>query len=88
MKYNYQTLFYYACDKCYYVETSYYAVYRGILLNYNNGNIVLLSTKGMVHLPYNEIYRMYPLSKIPFDLEEVLKSAEVKGIEGEKNDSN
>lgn len=83
MKYNYDILFDYACDKCYYIETTDYLAYRGVLLNYHGGTIVLLSTKGMVHLPYSEIYRMYPLSKIPFELEEVLKSAKLK--ESEKN---
>ena len=76
-------LFYWACDKCYYIETTDYIVYRGVLLNYCNGNIVLLSTKGIVYLPYSEVHRMYPLSKIPFELEEVLKSAELKEIKKE-----
>lgn len=84
MKYKYQMLFDWACDKCYYIETTDYIVYRGVLLNYCNGNIVLLSTKGIVHLPYSEVHRMYPLSKIPFELEEVLKSAELKEIKKEK----
>lgn len=83
MKYNYDILFDYACDKCYCVQTKDWYEYRGLLMNYHGGDIVLLTPNGIVHEEYKNIKVMRPIKKIPLELEEVLKLAELK--ESEKN---
>lgn len=53
----------YVCDR-YYVVTygnkEFEKHVKGILVNYNNGNIVLLSEDGIRHIKYNEITFMSP----------------------------
>lgn len=69
----------YTCDKCYYVETKNHGVFRGYMLNYNWGNIVMLSPKGIVHMPYSEISVLKPLIKAPNeDFEKMVKDIGVK----------
>lgn len=62
------------CDKYYYVETKNHGVFNGYMLNYNGGNIVILSKKGIIHMPYSEIVILKPLSKAPNEeLENMIK---------------
>ena len=56
---NMDKAFGYACDKYYHViydrdHYGYEQRVEGLLLNYANGNIVLLSDKGMYHIKYKD----------------------------------
>lgn len=57
---KYKNLDKYICDKVYQVETKEYGIYKGYLLNYNYGNLVLLTISGVVHLRYKDITFMAP----------------------------
>ena len=61
----YKNLDNYTCDKYYYVETKSHGVFRGYMLNYNWGNIVMISPKGVIHMPYSEANILIPLSTAP-----------------------
>ena len=39
----------------------------GMLLNYANGNIVLLSTDGIYHIRYNDIIFLSPIKNFPLN---------------------
>ena len=65
----------YICDKYYYVETKNHGVFNGYMLNYNGGNIVVLSKKGVIHMPYSEIVILKPLGNAPNeDLEKMVEN--------------
>ena len=61
----YKLLDFYTCNKYYYMETKNYGTFKGYMLNYNFGNIVMLSPKGVIHMPYSEVNILKPLSKAP-----------------------
>lgn len=53
-----------ACDKYYIIEYDHYGykqTVKGLLLNYYNGNIVLLADEGIYHLKYKDIIFMEPI---------------------------
>ena len=53
----------YACHKFYYVVYKRYEFEQrveGLLLNYNGGNIVLLSESGIYHINYKDVIFMKP----------------------------
>lgn len=51
----YKDLSKYVCDKYYYVETRTNGNYKGYMLNYDFGNIVMLTSIGILHIPNHEI---------------------------------
>ena len=59
----------YVCDKYYKIETKVHGIvhgiYTGYMLNYNWGNIIMVSPKGIYHIPYEDVYRVIPLNKAP-----------------------
>ena len=55
----------YVCDKYYRIETKCHIIYTGYMLNYNWGNIIMVSPKGIYHIPYKDIYCVIPLNKAP-----------------------
>ena len=74
----------YVCDRYYVVSYRYYldmvcyqADIYGLLLNYDNGNIVLLSKDGIYHIKFSNIYFMQPvkmpaLTEFPEDFQKLL----------------
>jgi hypothetical protein len=76
--YNYQKLFDYACDKLYVIETKCFNTYKGLLLNYSYGNVVLLTEKGIVHLTKGDIYMMHPTKRVSEEFQKVLDDAKIK----------
>ena len=66
------------CGKYYIVEYKHDNIIsktKGCLLNYNGGNIVLLSKEGIYHLQYSDIIFMKPISSFYID-EELKKVCE------------
>ena len=59
----------YVCDKYYKIETKVHGIvhgiYTGYMLNYNWGNIIMVSPKGIYHITYNDVYYVIPLKKAP-----------------------
>ena len=55
----------YVCDKYYRIETKEHCIYTGYMLNYNWGNIIMVSPKGIYHIPYEDVYYVIPLKKAP-----------------------
>lgn len=55
----------YVCDKYYRIETKGHIIYTGYMLNYNWGNIIMVSPNGIYHIPYEDIYCVIPLNKAP-----------------------
>lgn len=55
----------YVCDKYYKIETKGHIIYTGYMLNYNWGNIIMVSPKGIYHIPYEDVYCVIPLNKAP-----------------------
>ena len=55
----------YVCDKYYRIETKGHVIYTGYMLNYNWGNIIMVSPKGIYHIPYEDVYYVIPLNKAP-----------------------
>ena len=55
----------YVCDKYYKIETKVHGIYTGYMLNYNWGNIIMVSPKGLYHIPYEDVYCVIPLNKAP-----------------------
>ena len=55
----------YVCDKYYRIETKGHDIHIGYMLNYNWGNIIMVSPKGIYHIPYEDIYCIIPLNKAP-----------------------
>lgn len=55
----------YVCDKYYRIETKSHDIYTGYMINYNWGNIIMVSPKGIYHIPYEDIYCIIPLNKAP-----------------------
>ena len=55
----------YVCDKYYKIETKVHGIYTGYMLNYNWGNIIMVSPKGIYHIPYEDVYCVIPLNKAP-----------------------
>ena len=53
----------YVCDKYYKIETKGHIIYTGYMLNYNWGNIIIVSPKGIYHIPYEDVYYVIPLRK-------------------------
>lgn len=56
----------YVCGKFYYVvytdnNSTEYPPIKGLLVNYNNGNIVLLVDGGIYHISYSNILLMKPI---------------------------
>ena len=54
----------YACDRYYIVDYNhdgYTLTTKGFLLNYYNGNVVLLAENGIYHLKYKDIVFMKPI---------------------------
>lgn len=76
----------YACNRYYHV------VYKdcrdreqfvqGLLLNYNSGNIVLLTPKGIYHIKYKDIIFMMPIeppmNKLNEEFKELLKHINIE----------
>ena len=58
---NYQDYFNKCCDKEYIAETDDFK-FRGILLNYNSGNVVLYSEidETICHIPYRDLKWLRP----------------------------
>ena len=73
--YDYNKLFDYACEKLYHVKFKDGYEYRGLLMNYYSGNIVMLTEKGIVHEQYHNIESMYPTKKISENFEKMLEGA-------------
>ena len=71
----------YVCDKYYKIETKGHIIYTGYMLNYNWGNIIMVSPKGIYHIPYEDVYCVIPLNKAPNEAFETMVE-EIK--EGEK----
>ena len=55
----------YICNKYYKIETKGHIIYTGYMLNYNWGNIIMVSPKGIYHIPYEDVYCVIPLNKAP-----------------------
>ena len=55
----------YVCDRYYKIETKVHGIYTGYMLNYNWGNIIMVSPKGIYHIPYEDVYCVIPLNKAP-----------------------
>lgn len=54
----------YICDKYYLVEYDYFGyteTIKGVMINYNSGNVILLSEKGIYHIPYRSIIFIKPI---------------------------
>lgn len=66
---------YYAID---YNHNGYTSIVKGLLLNYYNGNIVLLAENGIYHLKYKDIVFMKPIEphmdKLSKEFKEMLES--------------
>ena len=69
----------YVCDKYYRIETKEHCIYTGYMLNYNWGNIIMVSPKGIYHIPYNDVYYVIPLKKAPNEEFEAMVEAIKKG---------
>ena len=52
----------YACNRMYCIDIKERGPIKGLLMNYNNGNIILLSEAGIYHILYNDIVSMRPIS--------------------------
>ena len=72
----------YVCDKYYKIETKGHIIYTGYMLNYNWGNIIMVSPKGIYHIPYEDVYCVIPLNKAPNEEFEAMVE-EIK--KGERN---
>ena len=78
----------YACDRYYVIDYNHYgyvSTVKGLLLNYYNGNIVLLSEDGIYHLKYKDIVFMKPvnipsLDKFSPKYKELLKILQVNEV--------
>ena len=60
----------YVCDRYYIIDYNHYGytlTVKGFLLNYYNGNIVLLSEDGIYHLKYKDIVFMKPVDTPSLD---------------------
>lgn len=60
----------YVCDRWHTIEYNHcglHATVSGLLLNYNGGNIVLLSEEGIYHFKYKDIVFMKPAKMPPLD---------------------
>lgn len=73
--YDYDKLLDLICDKIHYVKTKDGYEYRGLLMNYYNGNIVMFTENGIVHEQYRNIEEMRPTKKISSKLQEMLEKA-------------
>lgn len=51
----------YICDRFYVVKYNNIEIVRGLLLNYNSGNIVLLAENGIYHIKFKDIDFMKPI---------------------------
>lgn len=69
----------YVCDKYYKIETKGHIIYTGYMLNYNWGNIIMVSPKGIYHIPYEDIYCVIPLNKAPNEEFEIMVEEIKKG---------
>ena len=71
----------YVCDRYYIIDYNhdgYSSTTKGFLLNYYNGNIVLLAEDGIYHLKYKDIVfmkpaKVLPLNKFSSEYQELLK---------------
>ena len=69
----------YVCDKYYKIETKGHIIYTGYMLNYHWGNIIMVSPKGIYHIPYEDIYYVIPLKKAPNEEFEIMVEEIKKG---------
>lgn len=70
----YKDLDKYICNKYYYAETKNHGTFEGYMLNYNGGNIVMISPKGIIHMPYSEAIILKPINEVGNeDLKKVVK---------------
>ena len=69
----------YVCDKYYKIETKVHGIYTGYMLNYNWGNIIMVSPKGIYHIPYEDVYYVIPLKKAPNEEFEIMVEEIKKG---------
>ena len=69
----------YVCDKYYKIETKGHIIYTGYMLNYNWGNIIMVSPKGIYHIPYEDVYCVIPLNKAPNEEYETMVEEIKKG---------
>lgn len=79
---SYKNLDKYICDRVYRVETKDHGVFKGLLINYYWGNLVLLTVKGVVHLEYKDIAFMAPV-KPNDELQKMIDE-----VLGENNENN
>ena len=63
----------YVCDKYYKI------IYTGYMLNYHWGNIIMVSPKGIYHIPYEDVYYVIPLKKAPNEEFEIMVEEIKKG---------
>jgi hypothetical protein len=73
--YDYDKLFSFVCEKLYYVKLKDGYEYRGLLMNYYGGNIVMFTENGIVHEQYKNIETMRPTRKVSDKFQEILKGA-------------
>ena len=64
---DYKNYFIDCCDKKYFVETKEGYTFKGLMLNYNCGNIVLYNeeNKTICHISYNDIRTLRPIKNAP-----------------------
>jgi hypothetical protein len=77
MTYDYNKLFEYACDKLYCVSFKDGRIYKGLLMNYYGGNIVLLTERGIVHEIYRNIESIMPTHKVSDNFKKILEDCKV-----------
>lgn len=73
--YDYDKLLDLIYDKVHYVKTKDGYEYRGLLINYYNGNVIMFTENGIVHEQYRNIEEMRPTKKISSKLQEMLEKA-------------
>lgn len=61
----------YVCDRYYTVIDKNDVFYTGYMLNYNYGNIVMITLKGILHLEYKDIKKLTPVKD--YEVSEKLK---------------
>lgn len=79
----YRNLDKYICDKVYRVESKYYGTFVGYMVNYYWGNIILITTKGVVHMKYTDIDTLIPI-KAGEQLQKIIDDISFGSEEAEK----
>lgn len=84
--YNRNAITDYVCNKYYYVvynNCNLTKSIQGLLLNYANGNIVLLADEGIYHIRYSNILFMKPIKDLPLkkcskEFQKLIKSLNIE----------